>query len=901
MDARIGSSLSAFLAMVLAACGSVPAVRPAGQAPLTLDTHVDIPDDYMRQPRFESGESSVLKVDLGKMERGGLDGVFFVIFVEQGPLTEHGYAAAVVKAERKYSAIEIMLQRYPERIRLARTPEDVIANHAAGKLSAMIGIENGYSLGHDLARIDAAHARGASYLGLVHVGNNDLCTSSLPDTELGEPAQAAIGISEFGRAAVRRANALGMMVDVSHASDACVRDVLRISSAPIIASHSSARALVDHPRNLSDDLLQAIAAGGGVVQVVAYKEFVKADPGRAAAEKALQAEVAKQAGDTEYDSEKHDYLPAMDTGMARIQAQFPLATLDDYLNHIQHVAQIAGIEHVGIASDFDGGGGITGWFDATQTRAVTAGLRRSGFNEADIGRIWSGNLLRVWSDVARAASAPASADRRELDAAVDAVVARYHLPGIAVGVIDNGEIVYARGAGERVAGSGEPVTADTIFKIASNSKAMTASVLARLVDQGKLHWDDPVVKHLPKFRMHDPWVTRNMQVRDLLVHNSGLPEGGGDLMLWPEPNDFTRADIIAGLAYLKPAYGFRSGYAYDNTLYIVAGEVAAAAGGAPYEALVKREVFEPLGLSRCRVGQFDRNQVGNVAQPHMRKGDDNVPVNADAELVPAISSAAAGGIRCSLNDMLAWARAWLLPERAPGWLSAEQRREMWMARTPMPISQRSRDWDRTHYFAYAYGFRLADVDGAWTVSHTGTLSGMYSAMVLLPDRKSGFVLMTNGDGDAARTVLTEILLKHFTSPGAARSVQEYADQLLRDAVAPTVSRAPNVSARQPATVAVLRPWLGVWRDPWLGEASLCQRAGSVRFSVAKSPLLRGRVMQVGQRWLVDWDEDSVDAEAWLDFPGSGTGAALKLFKVDPEADFSFDYEDLAFKRVRPCD
>ena len=371
--------------------------------PLTLDTHVDIPPDYMRQPRFDAGRDSVLKVDLGKMQRGGLDAAFFIIFVEQGPLTNAGYAKAVAQAERKYSAIELMLQKYPERIRLAKTPDEVLANHARGLLSAMIGIENAYSLGHDLKRLDAAYARGARYLGLVHVGNNDLCTSSLPNKELHEPVVSGVGLSEFGRAAVKRANELGIMVDISHASDACVRDVLAASTAPIIASHSSARALVDHPRNLSDDLARAIAAKGGVIQVVAYKEFVKHDPAREAAEKALQKAVARQAGDQEYDDWKHAYLPSYQEGMRRIQQQFPLATLEDYVDHIRHMVDVAGIDHVGLASDFDGGGGITGWFDASETMNVTQGLRKRGFDDAQIEKIWSGNLLRVWRDVEKIA------------------------------------------------------------------------------------------------------------------------------------------------------------------------------------------------------------------------------------------------------------------------------------------------------------------------------------------------------------------------------------------------------------------------------------------------------------------------------------------------------------------
>ena len=501
-------------------------------------------------------------------------------------------------------------------------------------------------------------------------------------------------------------------------------------------------------------------------------------------------------------------------------------------------------------------------------------------------------------------SRAAAAERAAIDRIFDDLVARYALPGLAVGVIEDGKVAYVRTAGERIVGSGEEITPRTLFKIASNSKAMTASVLARLVDAGTLRWEDPVTRYLPAFRMHEPWVTREMQVKDLLVHSSGLPEGGGDLMLWPEPNHFTRADIIAGLAHIKPAYSFRSGYAYDNLLYVVAGEVAASAGGAPFEELVRREVFQPLGLSRCRVGGWNRHAVGNVAQPHTRSDGASMVVNADDEAVPELVSAAAGGIRCSLDDMLVWARNWLVPDAAQqGWLSARQRQAMWVPRTPMPISARRRAWDGTRFYAYGYGWRIADVDGAMTVSHTGTLSGMYSVMTLLPDRKSGFVVLINAEADAARTVLNEVLLKRFTSPGDSRGVAYYADELLKEEASSRAAAPPAPSVRQAASVEEMKPWLGVYRDPWFGEARVCSKDGLVRFVAEKSPMLAGRVMRSGTRLLVDWDDDGVDAEAWLDFQEAGGAfpARLSMAKVNPEADFSYDYEDLAFERVRDCE
>ena len=237
------------------------------------------------------------------------------------------------------------------------------------------------------------------------MGNNDLCTSSTPEASLGDAPLPEYGLTDFGRAVVKRDNELGIMVDVSHSSDQCVRDVLAVSTAPVIASHSSARALDNHPRNLSDELLRAIAAKGGVIQVVAVQDFIRLDPARELALKALQARVARQAGDKTFDSEKHEYLPTYIEGVKRIDAALPPPTVDDYVAHIKHVAQVAGIDHVGIASDFDGGGGVAGWNDATQTRNLTAALRRAGFSDQDIAKIWGGNLLRVWGEVEQKATA----------------------------------------------------------------------------------------------------------------------------------------------------------------------------------------------------------------------------------------------------------------------------------------------------------------------------------------------------------------------------------------------------------------------------------------------------------------------------------------------------------------
>lgn len=496
-----------------------------------------------------------------------------------------------------------------------------------------------------------------------------------------------------------------------------------------------------------------------------------------------------------------------------------------------------------------------------------------------------------------------------LDALFDQTYARYRLPGLAVGVVENGKVIYVRTAGETRAGSGEKIDADTLFKIASNSKAMTTAMLARLVDAGKLTWTDKVGKHLPAFRMHDPWVTREIELRDLLIHNSGLRAGAGDLMLWPEPNAYTRADVLAGLAYLKPAHSFRSRYDYDNLLYIVAGEVGAAAGGASYEELVRREVFEPLKLERCRVGEFRLREVGNVAQPHMRdeQKNRNVVIREDGETIPAIASAAAGGIRCSLDDMLTWTRAWLAPETPDAvtgkpWLSRAQREAVWTAQMPLPLGARQRAWDRAHYSAYGYGWRLSDVDGTQKVSHTGTLAGMYSVLTLLPEKGVGFVVMINGDGGEARTVLNQALVKRWSAPDENIDVTRLADELARERGPAAPAGKAEQRERETVRPREMTAWTGIWRDPWFGEVSICPQGRKVIFAAAKSPRLQGPVRRLDGRLLVDWTDASVDAEPWLDFTAASDGkpATLALSHVDPDSDFSYDWPDLAFERVGDC-
>ncbi len=495
-------------------------------------------------------------------------------------------------------------------------------------------------------------------------------------------------------------------------------------------------------------------------------------------------------------------------------------------------------------------------------------------------------------DAGRVMIAPAT-----LDQAVTQVMQEYAVPGLALVVVRDGEIIYQTTRGERRINSGEAIDSQSLFKIASLSKAMTTAVLARLVDRGVLRWDDPVRKHLPNFAMHDPWVSANMQLRDLLIHNSGLAPFAGDLLLWPEPNGYDRTDILNALPYLKPIDSFRSRYRYDNVLYVVAGEVAAAATGTSFETLLQQEVFTPLGMSRCTVGDFTLSGMANVAQPHGRENGGTVPIRTDAEQVPISTGLAAGGIRCSLDDMARWLTVWLAPERAPDWLSSEQRRVLWSSHIAMPVSRWQQQWEAGHFHAYGYGWRLSDANGVWKVSHTGTLAGMYSAMAMLPDQRTGFVLMINGDGDNARTVLSQYLINAWTAPERASSVQDLLAAIaVADARQQVEKPLPQLVA-EPLTESQQQTLQGRYREPWLGEVSICPTGAALILSVVKSPRLRGTVQQSEGRLFVRWLDASVGLAVWLQAADGG----YRLQPIDTDAGLPHEYQDVLLSKIGACD
>ncbi|MEJ2257949.1 MAG: serine hydrolase, partial [Woeseiaceae bacterium] len=338
----------------------------------------------------------------------------------------------------------------------------------------------------------------------------------------------------------------------------------------------------------------------------------------------------------------------------------------------------------------------------------------------------------------------------------------FSVPGAAVGVIKDGAVVHARGYGIREIGIPGDVDENTLFRIASTTKAMTAAALAILVDEGRLSWDDKVVDHIPGFAMYDPWVTAEFTVTDLLTHRSGLEPFAGDLMLWPKPNEFTRADIIAGLRYFKAESGFRTEYAYDNLLYIVAGELVPAVTGQEWQDFVDARILAPLGATRCFAGAIPDQEMQNIAAPHLLVDGSLQVVERNRASAAVDMAAAAGGVRCSLGDMLRWAQLQLgrgaLPDGSRVF-SENQSRTMWSAQTILHPSGEQYARDRTHFRAYGLGWRLADVHGFKEVSHTGSYTGFRALVTLVPEIDLAVVVLLNASAGDARAAIAHGIVK----------------------------------------------------------------------------------------------------------------------------------------------
>jgi membrane dipeptidase len=385
---------------------------------ITLDTHVDINTSNFTAQRPNYTERLNTQVNLPKMFDGGLDAVFFSIYVGQGPLTPEGYQRAYETDMEKFAAVHRLAKELaPDKIEIAYRADDAAKIAAKGKKVAFMGVENAYGIGTDLTNIKKFYDQGARYMSLSHNGHSQFSDSNTGERE----GWMHNGLSALGKQAIAEMNRLGIMIDISHPSKQSMMQTLALTKAPIIASHSAIRALCNHSRNLDDEQLLALKKNGGVVQVVAFSSYVKTppppSPERQQAIAALRSEFGLPAaggggggGRGALQSLTPEKRAEYQRRMAAVDSQFPpppRATVKDFVDHIDYAVKLIGIDHVAISSDFDGGGGVEGWNDASETFNVTLELVRRGYTEPQIAKIWSGNTLRVLREVEKVATAEA--------------------------------------------------------------------------------------------------------------------------------------------------------------------------------------------------------------------------------------------------------------------------------------------------------------------------------------------------------------------------------------------------------------------------------------------------------------------------------------------------------------
>lgn len=491
-----------------------------------------------------------------------------------------------------------------------------------------------------------------------------------------------------------------------------------------------------------------------------------------------------------------------------------------------------------------------------------------------------------------------------LDAFVEQVIRTFDVPGVAVAVVKDGRVVVAKGYGVRKLGDLAPVDARTLFGIASNTKVFTAVALGLLVEAGRIDWDDPVIRHLPWFQMWDPYVTRELTIRDLLVHRSGLGLGAGDLLWWP-PSTYTRGEIARRLRHLQPATSFRSAYAYDNVLYLIAGEVIEAVSGQSWEDFVRARILDRAGMTGSNVLHSAAVAGSNVAATHARVDGIVKPVAPfDSDITNP-----AGGINSSAEDMAKWMNVLLAKGELPNGsrlFSEATWRQITTLVTPMPNPDPPSELAalRSGFRGYALGLEARDYRGRKILTHTGGLPGYLSKVTTVPDLQLGVAVLTNQESGEAFSAITFRILDEFMGArdtdwlAAYIAVQARMQARLAEADS---SRAASRDASSRPSLA-LEKYAGRYRDAWYGDIAIEMESGRAVMRFTRTPLLVGDL----EHWqhdtfVVRWRDRELRADAFVTFAlePDGTVDRARMQAVSPATDFSFDFQDLVLVPVRP--
>lgn len=491
----------------------------------------------------------------------------------------------------------------------------------------------------------------------------------------------------------------------------------------------------------------------------------------------------------------------------------------------------------------------------------------------------------------------------EIDVLVERTLKTFDVPGIAVAVIKDDKVIHAKGYGVRSLKTQQKVDENTLFGVASNSKAYTAAALGMLVDEKKITWDTKVTDIIPEFKLYNPYVTEEFTIRDLLCHRSGMGLGAGDLMMWPDSSDFTKADIIQNLRYLKPVSSFRSKYDYDNNLYIVAGEVVARVAGTSWEDFVEKRIMQPLGMTKTAASLSRLKDKSNVIDPH-------APVNGKVQAIGidwSETANAAGGIYSSVSDMSKWVIAQInggkYGDGSKRLFSQEVHEEMWTPQTIIPV--RGTTAYNTHFSSYGLGWFLSDVKGYKQATHTGGLAGIVTQVTILPEMKLGIIVFTNQQVGAAFTAVTNTIKDSYLGMPKVDRVAEYHARVVagnENAKKITSEIWTAIDAQQKNNTKIeLNQFTGTFRDAWFGDVTISLKNGKLMFASKRSPRLSGEMLYYkGNTFVAKWNDRSLDADAFVKFnlDTEGKAAGMTMEAISPLTDFSFDFQDLEFHVVK---
>ena len=488
---------------------------------------------------------------------------------------------------------------------------------------------------------------------------------------------------------------------------------------------------------------------------------------------------------------------------------------------------------------------------------------------------------------------------KQIDSLVEKTLTTFNVPGIAVSVIKDGKIVHLKGYGVRSIKTNQKVDENTLFGVASNTKAFTAAALGMLVDEKKITWDTKVTDVIPEFKMYDAYVTSEFTIRDLLTHRSGLGLGAGDLMIWPDSSTVDKKQLIHNLRYLKPVSSYRTKFDYDNLMYIVAGEVVARVSGITYENFIETRIIKPLGMAKTAASWYRLKDKSNVIDGHAPYEGKLLPVGLSFGEI----ANAAGGIYSSVTDMSKWVEGMInsgkYGEKLDQKLFSEAvARELW---TPQTIIAGG---NQGSFNSYGLGWFLSNVNGKFQATHTGGLSGIVTQVTILPELKLGIIVLTNQQSGAAFNAITNSIKDGYLGIKGRDRIKSSNDGRLADEkeAKEIVTKVwADIAAQQKAASAKpdVKNYYGTYHDAWFGDVTISDVNGKMHFQAKNAPKLRGDMTYYkGNTFIVKWYDRSLDADAFVNF-GLDNHAAPNGFKIEaisPLTDFSFDFQDLEFKK-----